>query len=202
MLVHTHQSGKNSLPHSSGICAPCGIVVVLEGSTDLIRLLRSSRQEFTLGHLRDWAIRRQRSLSDARAAATMELRFEALITIAKFARERGILVATIKEIATTTGVPVGKMTKTQIIKLMAEKLEIAPKQVQAFFDMLAETATQQTRESGEFTVPGLGKLVKVERKERMGRNPSTGEEIKIAAKTTVKFRIAKAASDAIALPKA
>ena len=52
--------------------------------------------------------------------------------------------------------------------------------------------------AGEFTVPGLGKLVKAERKGRMGRNPGTGEEIKIAAKTTMKFRIAKAASDAIA----
>ena len=60
-------------------------------------------------------------------------------------------------------------------------------------------ATEQTREAGEFTIPGLGKLAKAERKER---NPQTGEEIKIAAKTTVKFRIAKAAADAIAPPKA
>ena len=51
-------------------------------------------------------------------------------------------------------------------------------------------------------MPGLGKLVKAERKERMGRDPQTGEEIKIAAKTTVKLRVAKAAADAIAPPKA
>lgn len=98
--------------------------------------------------------------------------------------------------------PVAKMTKTQIVKALAEKLATEPKQVQSFFDALLEMATEQTRETGEFTVPGLGKLVKAERKERMGRNPQTGEQIKIAAKTTVKFRIAKAATDAIAPPKA
>ncbi len=58
--------------------------------------------------------------------------------------------------------------------------------------------TGPQREAGEFTVPRLGKLVKAERKERMGRTPATGEQIKISAKTTVKFRIAKAATDAIA----
>lgn len=98
--------------------------------------------------------------------------------------------------------PVAKLTKTQIIKTMSEKLQVEPKQVQAFFDLLVETATEQTRDAGEFTVPGLGKLVKAERKERMGRNPQTGEAIKIAAKTTVKFRIAKSAADTIAPPKA
>ncbi len=98
--------------------------------------------------------------------------------------------------------PVAKMTKTQMVKALAEKLETEPKQVQAFLDALVEMATEQTREAGEFTVPGLGKLVKAERKERMGRNPSTGEQIKIAAKTTVKFRMAKAATDAIAPPRA
>ena len=102
----------------------------------------------------------------------------------------------------TASAPVAKMNKTQIVKVMAEKLAMEPKQIQAFFDVLLETATEQTREAGEFTVPGLGKLVKAERKERMGRNPQTGEQIKIAAKTTVKFRIAKAASDAIAAAKA
>ena len=102
----------------------------------------------------------------------------------------------------TAPTPVAKMTKTQIVKALAEKLATEPKQVQAFFDALAEMATEQTREAGEFTVPGLGKLVKAERKERMGRNPANGEEMKIAAKTAVKFRIAKAATDAIAPPKA
>ena len=98
--------------------------------------------------------------------------------------------------------PVAKMTRTQIVKAMAEKLATEPKQIQAFFDALLEMATEQTREAGEFTIPGFGKLVKAERKERMGRNPQTGEEIKIAAKTTVKFRVAKAATDAIVPPEA
>lgn len=98
--------------------------------------------------------------------------------------------------------PVAKMTKAQTLKAMAEKLQVEPKQVQAFFDLLVETATEQTRDAGEFTIPGLGKLVKAERKERMGRNPQTGESIKIAAKTTVKFRVAKPASEAIAPARA
>ena len=96
---------------------------------------------------------------------------------------------------------VAKMTKTQIVKALAEKLAIEAKQVQTFFDALAEMAREQTREAGEFTLPGLGKLVKADRKEWMGGNPQTGEEIKIATRTTVKFRIAKAATDAIAPPK-
>ena len=111
-------------------------------------------------------------------------------------------MATKKAAEKSASAPVAKMTKTQSVKAMAEKLEAEPKQVQSFFDALTEMATVQTRESGEFTIPGLGKLVKAERKERMGRNPQTGEEIRIAAKTTVKFRIAKAATDAIAPPKA
>lgn len=97
--------------------------------------------------------------------------------------------------------PVAKMTKTQVLRALADKLGVEAKQVQFFFDALTEMATEQTREAGEFTVPGLGKLVKVERKERMGRNPSTGEQIKIAAKTTVKFRVAKAATEAVAPPQ-
>jgi len=110
-------------------------------------------------------------------------------------------VVTNKAAEKTESAPLAKMTKTQIIRSMSEKLGSDPKQIQAFFDALIEMATEQTRETGEFTIPGLGKLVKAERKERMGRNPQTGEQIKIAAKTTVKFRIAKAATDAIAPPK-
>ena len=111
-------------------------------------------------------------------------------------------MATKKTTEEAKPVPAAKMTKTQIVRAMAEKLEAEPKQIQLFLDALAKMATEQTREAGEFTVPGLGKLVKAERKERMGRNPATGEQIKIGAKTTVKFRVAKAATDAIAPPKA
>ncbi len=91
-----------------------------------------------------------------------------------------------------------KMTKTELVHLVAEKMEIPTKQAAAFFDLLAETAVQETKKNGEFTVPGLGKLVKAQRAARMGRNPQTGESIKIQAKTTVKFRVAKAAKDSIA----
>ena len=97
--------------------------------------------------------------------------------------------------------PVSKMTKTQVIRQMAEQMEVPPKQIGAFFDLLIEIATTQTRKAGEFTIPGLGKLVKAQRAARMGRNPATGESIKIAAKTTVKFRLSKAAKDAVVPPK-
>lgn len=80
-------------------------------------------------------------------------------------------------------------------------MDVPPKQIAAFFDLLIETATTQTRKVGEFTVPGLGKLVKAQRAARMGRNPAPGESIKIAARTTVKFRLSKAAKDAVAPPK-
>ena len=93
------------------------------------------------------------------------------------------------------------MTKTQLIRAMAEKMELTSKQAGTFFTTLAETAVKETKKNGEFTIPGLGKLVKAERKARMGRNPQTGEAIKIKAKTVVKFRIAKVAKDAIAPPK-
>ena len=94
-----------------------------------------------------------------------------------------------------------KMTKTQVIRLMAEQLQVAPKQISAFFDLLIETATTQTLKTGEFTVPGLGKLVKAQRAARMGRNQATGESFKIAAKTTVKFRVSKAMKDAVVPPR-
>ena len=100
-----------------------------------------------------------------------------------------------------TKVTAPKMTKTQVIRLMAEHLQVAPKQITAFFDLLIETATTETRKTGEFTVPGLGKLVKAQRAARMGRNPASGESIKIAAKTTVKFRISKSIKDAVVPPK-
>jgi DNA-binding protein HU-beta len=93
------------------------------------------------------------------------------------------------------------MTKTQLIRTMAEKLELTNKQTSAFMEMLADTAVKETKKNGEFTIPGIGKLVKAERKARMGRNPQTGEAIKIKAKTVVKFRVAKVAKDTIAPPK-
>ncbi len=94
-----------------------------------------------------------------------------------------------------------KMSKTELVRLIAERMELTTKQSASFFDILAQTAIQETKSNGEFTFPGLGKLVKAERATRMGRNPQTGESIKIKAKTAVKFRVAKAAKDAIAPSK-
>ena len=90
------------------------------------------------------------------------------------------------------------MTKTALVRHMAEKLEITNKQAAAGLELLADTAVKETKKNGEFTIPGLGKLVKAQRAARIGRNPQTGESIKIKAKTAVKFRVAKAAKDAIA----
>ena len=98
--------------------------------------------------------------------------------------------------------PATKMTKTQVIRYMAEEMEVQPKQVAGFFNLLIEMATTQTRKLGEFTIPGLGKLVKAQRAARLGRNPATGEAIKIKAKTAVKFRLSKSAKDAVVPPKA
>jgi DNA-binding protein HU-beta len=93
------------------------------------------------------------------------------------------------------------LTKSQLIRSLAEKLEITNKQSALFLETLADTAVKETKKSGEFTIPGIGKLVKAERKARLGRNPQTGETIKIKAKTVVKFRVAKVAKDTIAPPK-
>jgi len=93
------------------------------------------------------------------------------------------------------------MTKTALVRQLAEKLELTNKQSAAFLDLLAETAIKETKKSGVFVIPGLGRLVKAERKARMGRNPQTGEAIKIKAKTVVKFRVAKSAKDSIAPAK-
>jgi len=93
------------------------------------------------------------------------------------------------------------LTKTALIRLLAEKLELTNKQVGGFLDLLAETAVKETKKNGVFIIPGIGRLVKAERKARVGRNPQTGAAIKIKAKTVVKFRVAKAAKDVIAPTK-
>lgn len=87
------------------------------------------------------------------------------------------------------------MTKSQIVAKLAEEVGISKKQAGAALVALAAMAYKNAKNG--FTLPGLGKLVLVHRKARMGRNPATGEAIKIAAKKVVKFRVAKAAKDAI-----
>jgi len=90
-----------------------------------------------------------------------------------------------------------KLTKSQLYATLSEKSNMSKKDVSEFMDMLVDLAYDEVKSSGEFTIPGVGKLVKVDRKARMGRNPATGEEIQIPAKTVVKFRVAKAAKDAV-----
>ena len=86
------------------------------------------------------------------------------------------------------------LTKSQIIVKLAEQNDMTKKDVSAFLDSLAQLAYKQAKKG--FTIPGIGKLVVVKRKARMGRNPATGETIKIPAKTVLKFRISKIAKDA------
>jgi DNA-binding protein HU-beta len=93
------------------------------------------------------------------------------------------------------------MTQTQIVQTLADKCEVTKKQSKMMLDGLAETAIAEVKKNGVFVLPGIGRLVRVDRKARMGRNPATGESIKIAAKKVVKFRVAKAAKDAIVPPK-
>ncbi len=87
------------------------------------------------------------------------------------------------------------LTKSAIAATIADKVQISKKQAVATLDLLAELAYKNAKNT--FTLPGIGKLVLVNRKARMGRNPATGQAIKIPAKKVVKFRVAKAAKDAI-----
>ena len=93
------------------------------------------------------------------------------------------------------------MTKSKIVAHFAEKFDIPKKNAAAIVEEFSTLAVNQTKKVGEFTIPGIGKLVKQKRKARMGRNPATGEAIKIPAKTVVKMRLAKTCSEAIVPPK-
>ena len=89
------------------------------------------------------------------------------------------------------------MTKSQIVSYFAGKFELTKKNASGIIDEVAALAVSETKKTGSFTLPGIGKLVLVKRKARMGRNPATGEPLKIPAKTVVKMRVAKAAKEAI-----
>jgi DNA-binding protein HU-beta len=91
------------------------------------------------------------------------------------------------------------MSKTATIAHFSKKFDMKKKDVVAVFEELAALSYKEAKNS--FTIPGIGKLVLVNRKARIGRNPKTGEQIQIPAKTVVKFRIAKAAKDAILVKK-
>jgi len=87
------------------------------------------------------------------------------------------------------------LSKTEIIAKLAENNGLTKKQVKKLLEDLANLAYEEAKNS--FSVPGLGKLVLVERKERMARNPRTGEMVQVPAKKVVKFKVAKACKEAI-----
>jgi DNA-binding protein HU-beta len=89
----------------------------------------------------------------------------------------------------------GAMTKSQIVAGVAEAIGVSKAQAKLAIEALVMLAYKGAKDG--FVIPGLGKLVKVKRKARVGRNPATGEQIQIPAKTVLKFRIAKAAKDAV-----
>jgi DNA-binding protein HU-beta len=93
------------------------------------------------------------------------------------------------------------MTQTELVKLLATNSDVSNKIAKTMLENLAQTAVKEVKKNGVFALPGLGKLVRVDRKARVGRNPATGETINIPAKKVVKFRVAKAVKDAIVPPK-
>ena len=94
-----------------------------------------------------------------------------------------------------------KMTQTEFVKKIAAVGGVTNKVAKEVIAAYAETAIAETKKNGVFALPGLGRLVKVERKARMGRNPATGQAIKIPAKKVVKFRVAKACKDTVVPPR-
>jgi DNA-binding protein HU-beta len=89
------------------------------------------------------------------------------------------------------------MTKTELQRALAEATQTDKKTAGVFLETLGNLAYKETKKTGEFVVPGFGKLVKQKRKARTGFNPKTQQKIKIPARTVVTFRVAKAAKDAV-----
>jgi DNA-binding protein HU-beta len=93
-----------------------------------------------------------------------------------------------------------RMTQTQLVRILAESCELSNRVARQFLENLAQTAIKEVKKHGVFVIPGLGRLVRVERKARVGRNPATGAAINIPAKKVVRFRVAKSVKDAIMVP--
>ncbi len=89
------------------------------------------------------------------------------------------------------------MTKSQFIAMLAEKSGMSKKEVATMWEMLVQLIYKHSKDDGEVTLPGLGKMQKKHRAARTGRNPATGAQIQIPAKTVLKFRVSKQAKDAI-----
>ena len=90
-----------------------------------------------------------------------------------------------------------RMGKSELFSHFAERFDVKRTQSHDFFDELQQLSEKELKRCGEFVLPGMVKLVVQKRKERMGRNPATGEAIKIPAKTVVKARIAKQLKDSV-----
>jgi DNA-binding protein HU-beta len=93
------------------------------------------------------------------------------------------------------------MTKGDIVSHFAEKFDLTKKDAASVLDEFGGVAIVETKKKGAFVFPGIGKVVLVKRKARMGRNPQTGKELKIPAKTVLKMRFSKAFKDAVFSPK-
>src|SRR6204780_3636448 len=94
-----------------------------------------------------------------------------------------------------------RMTQTQLVRSLAEGNELTNKQARGVLDGLSALAISEVKKNGLFVLPGIGRLVRVDRKARMGRNPATGESIKIAAKKGGKFGGGRAAKGRVVPPK-
>lgn len=90
-----------------------------------------------------------------------------------------------------------RMTQSEVLNHFATGFEMKRTQVREIFDELAELAAREVKRNGEFVLPGFGKLVLSKRKARTGRNPATGESIKIPARTTLKLRLGKGLKDSV-----
>ena len=93
-----------------------------------------------------------------------------------------------------------RMSQSEVVNHFAEKFDLKRAQVKELFEELGSLAASEVKDSGEFVLPGFGKLVLSERKAREGRNPQTGETIQIPAKTALKFRLSKGMKDSV-VPK-
>ena len=90
-----------------------------------------------------------------------------------------------------------RLTKSQLMAALADELGVSKKEAVEVYEKIVNLIYKEIRRSGEIMLPGLGKMAKKHRKARMGRNPATGEEIHIPAKTVLKFSVNKAAKDAL-----
>jgi len=116
------------------------------------------------------------------------------------ARGVGVNITRVKVVMGDAMSDARRMGKSELFSHFAERFEVKRTQAREFFDELTALAEKELKRSGEFVLPGMVKLVVQKRKARMGRNPATGEAIKIPAKTVVKARIAKQLKDTV-LPK-